>query len=97
MALSDTAHCVKAGDRAAAGDFLLQAAEKYAASLQWNPANPQVNLRYCPRRCGSMHLVSTSEALANLRVYSRKPSQLPQLLTLWSAAQGHLSAFSIVC
>ena len=42
VALSDMAHCVKVSDRAAAGEFLSQAAEKYAGSLQWNPSNPQV-------------------------------------------------------
>ena len=33
---------VKQADRGAAHGHLLAAAEKYAASLRWNPNNPQV-------------------------------------------------------
>ncbi len=47
VALSDMSRVVKGGDRAAAHDYLLSAAEKYATSLRWNPNNPQVGGPAC--------------------------------------------------
>lgn len=42
VALSDMARVQRAADPSAATDYLISAADKYAASLQWNPHHPQV-------------------------------------------------------
>ena len=49
VALSDMAHAVRGGGTGYgdAADLLLVAAEKYGASLKWNPNNPQVGDAVC--------------------------------------------------
>ena len=41
VALSDMARVLRSVDKAGAAAYLMAAAEKYAASLRWQPSNPQ--------------------------------------------------------
>ena len=74
VALSDMARVQRSTDPAAATDYLISAADKYAASLQWNPQHPQVCRRghahppawLCLAPLSSLHSVSMRCHLCNL-------------------------------
>ena len=62
VALSDMARAAGPGD-AAAAQYLLGAAAKYATSLKWNPNNPQARARPAAR----------AAAACTLRVLGARP------------------------